>query len=146
MPLPPGLKSWGPIGPSLSTLVPMIFTSPIIKKIIPIVKLLLPKLLTLLLHLLYCLKVVNIKFGMFEHFYSALFLVIREQYFLLVSLSRLKERNVTTIVVVFEQQLLTYCLLKYLGCQSVSLCICLVCLSIYLCDYVCLHVFLLFSV
>ena len=81
---------------------------------------------------------------MFEHFYSALFLVIREQYFLLVSLSRLKERNVTTIVEVFEQQLLTYCLLKYLGCQSVSLCICLVCLSIYLCDYVCLHVFLLF--
>ena len=45
---------------------------------------------------------------------------------------------------VFEQQLLTFCLLKFLGCQSISLCICLVCLSIYLCDYVCLHVFLLF--
>ena len=70
---PSRFEELGPIGPSLGTLVPMIFNSPIIKKIIPTVKLLLPKLLTLLLHLLYCLKVVNIKFGMFTFLFSSVF-------------------------------------------------------------------------
>ena len=97
----------------------------------------------MLLHLLLCLKVVNIKFGMFEHFHSALYC---SSWSKISYMSRLQEKNVTTIVEVFEQQLLTFCLLKFLGCQSVYLSCLFIYIFVWLCLSACLSAFFLFGV